>query len=129
MQFALEDWQQIALQQFRRYLEAEVAPLVEEYEDAYRMPPPQVIQRMHDFGLLGGLLPPEQGGQGLDYVTYCTLLCELSRVWPSLRSIISTSNLALLIVAQHGTPAQRERYLADLVSGRKTGFLRSPSPT
>nr|HMQ60003.1 GIY-YIG nuclease family protein [Flavilitoribacter sp.] len=45
-------------------------------------------------GLLGGLLPPEQGGQGLDYVTYCTLLCELSRVWPSLRSIISTSNLA-----------------------------------
>ena len=31
MQFALEDWQQIALQQFRRYLEAEVAPLVEEY--------------------------------------------------------------------------------------------------
>lgn len=81
MQFALEDWQQIALQQFRRYLEAEVAPLVEEYEDAYRMPPPQVIQRMHDFGLLGGLLPPEQGGQGLDYVTYCTLLRELSRVW------------------------------------------------
>ena len=128
MQFALEDWQQIALQQFRRYLEAEVAPLVEEYEDAYRMPPPQVIQRMHDFGLLGGLLPPEQGGQGLDYVTYCTLLCELSRVWPSLRSIISTSNLALLILAQHGTPAQRERYLADLVSGRKTGFFALTEP-
>lgn len=128
MQFELEDWQQIAQQQFRRYLDAEVAPMVEEYEDAYRLPPQAVIRRMHDFGLLGGLLPPEQGGQGLDYVTYCTLLCELSQVWPSLRSIISTSNLMLMILAQRGTPAQCARHLGDLVAGNTTGFFALTEP-
>jgi len=64
MQFALEDWQQIALQQFRRYLEAEVAPLVEEYEDAYRMPPPQVIQRMHDLVCSAACCRPSRAGRG-----------------------------------------------------------------
>jgi len=128
MQFQLEDWQEVARANFRRYLDAEVAPMVEEYEDAHRFPPREVICKMSEFGLLGGTLPEDQGGVGLDYVTYCTLLCELSQVWPSLRSIVSTSNLVLLILAQRGTPEQRERYLPDLVSGKKTAFFALTEP-
>lgn len=128
MQFELDDWQETARRSFRRYLDAEVAPLVEEYEDAYRAPPPEVLRKLSEFGLLGGLLPDSQGGAGLDYLTYCTLLCELSQVWPSLRSIVSTSNLVLMIVAQRGTPEQRERWLGDLVSGRKTAFFALTEP-
>lgn len=128
MQFELEDWQETARRTFRRYLDAEVAPMVKAYEDAYRPPPPEVIQRTHDFGLLGGLLPEEQGGAGIDYVTYCTLLCELSQVWPSLRSIISTSNLVLMILAQRGTAEQQARWLGDLVTGRKTAFFALTEP-
>ena len=128
MQFDLEDWQETARRSFRRYLDAEVAPLVEEHEDAYRPPPRDVLQKMGEFGLLGGLLPESQGGAGLDYLTYCTLLCELSQVWPSLRSIVSTSNLVLMIIAQRGTPEQQERWLGDLVSGRKTAFFALTEP-
>jgi alkylation response protein AidB-like acyl-CoA dehydrogenase len=128
MQFELDDWQETARRSLRKYLDAEVAPLVEDYEDAHRLPPPEVLQKIGEFGLLGGLLPEEQGGAGLDYLTYCTLLCELSQVWPSLRSIVSTSNLVLMIVAQHGTPEQQERWLGDLVSGRKTAFFALTEP-
>lgn len=128
MQFTLEDWQETARRSFRRYLDAEVAPLVEDHEDAHRPPPPEILRKMAAFGLLGGLLPEEEGGAGLDYLTYCTLLCELSQVWPSLRSIVSTSNLVLMILARHGTPEQRERWLGDLVSGRKTAFFALTEP-
>ena len=128
MQFELEDWQETARRSFRKYLDVEVAPLVEENEDAHRLPPPEVLQKMGEFGLLGGLLPEEQGGAGLDYLTYCTLLCELSQVWPSLRSIVSTSNLVLMMVAQRGTRKQQERWLSDLVSGRKTAFFALTEP-
>ena len=128
MQFELDDWQETARRSLRKYLDAEVAPLVEDYEDAHRLPPPEVLRKMGEFGLLGGLLPEDQGGVGLDYLTYCTLLCELSQVWPSLRSIVSTSNLVLMIVAQHGTAEQQERWLGDLVSGRKTAFFALTEP-
>ena len=123
MQFELEDWQVSATESLSRYLSAEVAPMVESYEDEHRLPPQEVIRKMHDFGLLGGLLKEADGGAGLDYVTYCTLLAELSRVWPSLRSIITVSNLALMILAERGTDAQRQRYLNALVKGEKLAFF------
>ena len=128
MQFELEDWQVSARESLRRYLQAEVTPIVESYEDEHRLPPPEVIRKMHDFGLLGGLLHEADGGAGLDYVTYCTLLAELSRVWPSLRSIISTSNLVLMILAERGTKAQRQRYLDALVKGEKLAFFALTEP-
>ncbi len=128
MQFELDDWQVSAKDSFRRYLQSEVAPIVEAYEDEHRSPPPEVIRKMHDFGLLGGLLPEAVGGLGLDYVTYCTLLAELSQVWPSLRSIISTSNLVLMILAERGTEAQRQRYLDAMLKGEKLGFFALTEP-
>lgn len=128
MEFELEDWQIAARDSLRRYLQSEVAPIVESYEDKYCLPPPEVIRKMHDFGLLGGLLQEANGGAGLDYVTYCTLLAELSRVWPSLRSIISTSNLVLMILAERGTEAQRQHYLDALVKGEKLAFFALTEP-
>lgn len=46
MQFELDDWQETARRSFRKYLDAEVAPLVEAHEDAHRPPPPEVLQKM-----------------------------------------------------------------------------------
>jgi alkylation response protein AidB-like acyl-CoA dehydrogenase len=128
MEFELESWQVSAKDALRRYLEAEVRPLVETYEDEHRSPPTEVIRKMHEFGLLGGLLPEADGGAGLDYVTYCTLLAEVSRVWPSLRSIVTVSNMVIMMIASRGTDDQKTRYLKDLIEGKKLAFFALTEP-
>ena len=65
MQFELDDWQETARRSFRKYLDAEVAPLVEAHEDAHRPPPPEVLQKMGEFGLLGGLCQRRKAVPGL----------------------------------------------------------------
>src|SRR5690606_33326124 len=75
---------QVELQDaLRRYLQSEVAPIVDEHEAQSRMVPAQVVRAMHDFGLLGGLLPEASGGFALPMTTYGMLIAEVARVWPS----------------------------------------------
>lgn len=128
MDFKLEDWQVAAASALRKYLEAEVAPLVNEYEEAGSLPPPELFRKMHEFGLLGGLLPESEGGAGLNFVTYCTMLAEVSRVWPSLRSLITVSNLALTILAERGCQKLKNKYLAELIEGKKLAFFALTEP-
>ncbi|RYE45111.1 MAG: acyl-CoA dehydrogenase family protein, partial [Hyphomicrobiales bacterium] len=98
MNFSL-DSTQIELQDaLRRYLRAEVAPIVDRYEAEGRMVPQKMVEAMRDFGLLGGLLPEENGGYDLPMTSYGMLIAEVARIWPSLRSIISTSNLAASVL-------------------------------
>jgi len=117
MNFQLDDFQREAQQALRRYLEAEAAPLVDEYEARKKPVPRHLIRAMREFGLLGGLLPEALGGFALPMVTYGTLIAEVARVWPSLRSITSSTNLAASVLADGGSPALREQYLPRILSG------------
>ncbi|QEZ48918.1 acyl-CoA dehydrogenase family protein [Cupriavidus oxalaticus] len=117
MNFQLDDFQLEAQHALRRYLEAEAAPVVDEYEAQKKPVPRHLIQAMREYGLLGGLLPEELGGFGLPMVTYGTLIAEVARVWPSLRSITSSTNLAASVLADGGSPALKEKYLPRILSG------------
>lgn len=117
MEFTLDATQTELVTALRRYLEKEVAPMVAEYE-ANRTPVPRsVVMAMRDYGLIGGLLPEEQGGFGLPMTTYGALIAEVARVWPSLRGMLSVSNLAASALAGMGTAVLREKYLPRILSG------------
>src|SRR5690606_41676104 len=78
---------QVELQDaLRRYLQSEVAPIVDEHEAQSRMVPAQVVRAMHDFGLLGGLLPEASGGSAAPMATSGMALAGLDRLSVSLRS-------------------------------------------
>ena len=77
MDFELADWQRAASDAFADYLAREVAPIVGAHERERRLPPREMVRAMSGYGLLGGLLPEALGGQGLDHVTYGTLLAQL----------------------------------------------------
>ncbi len=120
---------QIELQDaLRRYLQAEAAPLVNEYEAQSRMVPPHIIRAMRDFGLLGGMLPEASGGFALPMTTYGMLIAEVARVWPSLRSIVSTSNLAASVLADGGSPALKDRFLPRILSGEAIASFALSEP-
>jgi len=117
MDFALDSTQTSLVDALRRYLEAEVAPMVEQCEAARTPVPRSMVAAMRHYGLIGGLLPEAQGGFGLSMTTYGALVAEVARVWPSLRGMLSVSNLAASALAGAGSAALREKYLPRILSG------------
>lgn len=117
MDFSLDSTQTELLDSLRRYLNAEVAPIVDRYEAEGHMVPQEMLRAMRDFGLLGGMLPERDGGYGLPATTYGMLIAEVARVWPALRSIVSTSNLAASVLTDGGSPELKEKYLPRILSG------------
>src|SRR2546430_16973642 len=83
---------------------------------------------MRDLGLFGALVPTAYGGLGLDVTTYARLVEELCRGFMSLAGVINSHTMAALIVLQHGTEAQRDRFLPRFAPGGARGGLCLPQP-
>ena len=111
----------------RAFVEAEVRPVVAELEHADRYPH-DLVARMRQLGLFGALVPTEYGGLGLDVTTYARVIEELCRGWMSLAGVINSHTMAALIVREHGTEAQRERFLPRFARGEARGGLCLTEP-
>ena len=128
MDMELSEEQRMIRETVRRFLEKEIRPLVDEYEKAGRPIHRELVKRLLPFGYLGGLLPEEAGGAGLTYTTYFLMIEELSRVWPSLRAVVSISNSVLTHIHEYGTDLQRERFMKPLLTGDSIGFFALTEP-
>jgi len=109
--------QQLLRDNVARFMEREVTPIVGGFEQRgefdWTLP-----ARLKDFGFLGGFLPEEQGGYGMSSMDYTVLMEEAGYCWNSLRSILNTMNMAILMLARQGTSQQKERYLQPLMEGK-----------
>src|SRR5882724_13164679 len=68
------------------------------------------------------------GGLGLDITTYARIIEELCRGFMSLAGVINSHTMAALIVLQHGTDAQRDRFLPRFARGEARGGLCLTEP-
>ncbi|MGH7304403.1 MAG: acyl-CoA dehydrogenase family protein, partial [Candidatus Rokuibacteriota bacterium] len=111
----------------REFVDAEVRPAAAalEHDDAY---PHDLVARMRELGLFGALVPAAYGGLGLDVTTYARVIEELCRGWMSLAGVINSHTMAALIVLDHGTDAQRERFLPRFARGQARGGLALTEP-
>lgn len=101
----------------RRFMLAEVAPIVAQHEKA-RTFPFELMPKLAELGYLGGNLPEDQGGHGIDMPTWAMMMEELGYHWLSLRTIVNITNGSIKRLAAHGSPAQKEKYLEPLMAGR-----------
>jgi alkylation response protein AidB-like acyl-CoA dehydrogenase len=115
MDFQLNEGQRILQKEFRRFLEKEIAPLVNEYEYERKPLTKEIIKKLEPFGYTRAIVPEERGGLG-DFVSYFIMVEELSRVWGSLRTLINVSSLAAYAIAIRGTQEQQEKFLPGLFS-------------
>ena len=122
MDFTLNDAQQQLQTTMRRFVEREVIPVASDYEHADAYPEP-IVKQMAEMGLFGCILPPEYGGQGLDYISYAIICEELSRGWMSLAGILNSHLMMALITSWHGTEAQKQEYLPAFASSTRRGGL------
>jgi alkylation response protein AidB-like acyl-CoA dehydrogenase len=116
MDFELTAEQRLLRDTARRFLEREVAPRVAAAEARHEFPR-DLYPRLAEQGFVGATVAAEHGGHGLDFTSYLVLVEELAYTWGSLRSSVTTHNMATGILAEAGTPAQRAAWLPGLTSG------------
>jgi acyl-CoA dehydrogenase len=91
MDFDLSEEQKLLKSNVRAYAEAEIAPIVDEYEKKGPMTRQEAIafiKRLMPFGFYNGRAPEEFGGSNLDAKTYGVINEELARVWAALAGMV-----------------------------------------
>jgi acyl-CoA dehydrogenase len=113
----------------RGFLERELAPHAQEWEDAEWFPD-EVFGKLAGQGLLGLKYPAELGGQGGNYLHEAVLCEELARVGSggTAAGIGAHVNIATPPIWKFGTEQQQRLYLAPAIRGEKIGALGITEP-
>ncbi len=117
MDFSLSEEQQQIRKAVREFAQREIAPHVMEYDQQERFPI-ELVKEAAKHGYMGGVVPPEYGGAGLDYLTYTLIIEEISRVCQIIGCALSfPSGLAGSAILRYGTEEQKRKYLRPLARG------------
>jgi alkylation response protein AidB-like acyl-CoA dehydrogenase len=128
MKFELTEEQRMVKEALRRFVEKEVAPLVEEAE-AHGKFPLHLFRRMGELGYLCVRYPLEIGGGGSDKITECILAEELNRICAGIAAgLMVQGGLATLPIYQFGSQELKERILLPAIKGEKIGAFALTEP-
>ena len=118
MRLELTDEQRMVQDLAREFAEQEVKPIAAECDREGRFPH-ATVKRMGELGLLGIVVPESLGGGGADMMAYVLALEEVAVACASHAVVMSVNNsLVCGPLVEFGTPAQHERFLAPIASGR-----------
>ena len=128
MNFQLTREQELVKQMVREFAINEVKPLAAEIDETERFPM-ETVEKMAKLGMMGIPFKKELGGAGGDTLSYIIAVEELSKVCATTGVIVSAhTSLCASVIDAFGTPAQKEKYLADLAQGRKIGAFGLTEP-
>ena len=134
MDFAMTDEQRLIVEQVRRFVRMEVAPLEDKLDpDESRLGPDdysRLVSKVKDMGLHGLGVPPEYGGPDIDTVTMTLIAIEISQHRAGLYSpcygSFGGAGLAHLYEASEDL---KKRYLYPTLNGEKHGFFGLTEPS
>jgi acyl-CoA dehydrogenase len=113
-----------------RFVAAEVAPHVDEWEAAREFPR-ELYRRCAELGFLGLKFPEAYGGQGGDHLHDAVWVEELARSGGSggvAAGLNAHASIALPPIFNFGTEEQRRRWLVPGIAGKKIGALGITEP-
>ena len=116
MNFELSPQQTRDQQAFRAFVTDQILPHADRSDREERIPP-ELIGRLAREGYLGALIPSEEGGKGLDLITYGLLTEELGRGCSSVRSLLTVHDMVAQAIVRWGNRDQRKRWLPRLAAG------------
>ncbi len=114
----------------RAVIERELAPRAHEWEQWGALTK-DVFQIFGRHGWLGLSIPPQYGGQGLDFAYEIVLVEELprSRMMGLPLSFAAQAHFVIPFLVHQGTEEHRRRFLPALLSGEKVAALAATEPT
>jgi alkylation response protein AidB-like acyl-CoA dehydrogenase len=98
----------------RRFADSEIRPIAGGLDAEERFPA-EIYAKMAELGLFGIGVPADHGGVGGDAITYAVVMEELSRGYASVADQCGLVELVASLLHEHGTEAQRRRYLRPLL--------------
>ena len=106
-----------------QFAQTEIAPLAAEIDQSNTFPH-HLWTKLGALGLLGITAHPAYGGAGMGYLAHTIVMEEISRASASVAlSYGAHSNLCVNQIQRYGNEAQKQRYLAKLISGEHIGAL------
>lgn len=128
MYIQLNEDQKLLREEVRRFAEEVVRPKATEI-DRTGIFPRDSFDQAAEMGLTGVCVPEEYGGAGMDTISYCIVIEELSRVCATTGVIISVNNsLVCDPLQKFGNEEQKKTYLKPLAEGRKIGCFALTEP-
>ncbi len=121
MDYLLTDEQKMLKEMVGKFAEEKIGPVASENERNHRFPK-EIIDEAGQLGLMGIAYPTEYGGAGMDYVSYFLAVEQVSR-WCASTGVIISAHTSLVCdpIYRFGTEEQKQKYLPDLLSGKKIG--------
>ncbi len=115
-------------QSVRQFANASLAPVIEklDHEEGFNQ---AAFREMGQLGLLGVIVPEEDGGAGLDAVAATLVMEEMGAVDASTTlSYLAHTILCVNQIAKNGSPEQKKKYLPKLISGEWIGGMGMSEP-
>lgn len=108
-------------------MDERVAPLADEFDRRQEMPA-ELIAELSRCGYLGGVVPAQYAGAGLDAISW-GLLCEaVGRASGSLLSLFTVHSMVAQALLKWGSAAQRQQWLPMLARGERIGAFGLTEP-
>jgi len=129
MDFRISEEQQMAVDSFKRFLEEVIRPAVVKHDDTF-IPKDEMqslLKQLLQFGMGNGLAAEDDGGMGLDPVTFGLLFEELARVSPDVAIVVLIQEETGLLLAA-ASDELKAAYLGPLLEGDKFGSIGISEP-
>ena len=111
-----------------KFAQNEIAPLAKNVDENNEFPN-FLWEKFGELGLLGITADENYGGTGLNYLSHCIVMEEISRASASVGlSYGAFSNLCVNQINRNGNHEQKNKYLPELCSGKKIGALAMSEP-
>ena len=128
MRIQLTEEQKLLRESVRRFAEEVVKPKAKQIDETGEFPR-DFYDQAGELGLAGVAIPERYGGAGMDTISYCLAIEEISRVCASSGVILSVNNsLVCTPLLGYGSEEQKQEFLVSLASGRKLGCFALTEP-
>ena len=128
MQTELNEEQRLLRETVRQFADEVVAPRAKEIDVTGDFPR-SFFDQAGELGLAGVSVSEDYGGAGMDPISYCLVIEEISRVCASSGVILSVNNsLVCNPIETFGTEAQKQQFLKPLAQGKLLGCFGLTEP-
>jgi len=128
MNFDLTEEQKMVKDMAKKFAETEIIPFARE-NDIKEHFPMEILKKMAPLGFLGGPIPENYGGAGLDFISDAIIFEEIGRADSSLRTTLSVQvSLVGLTLLLWGSEEQKQKYLPKLCKGEFIGCFALTEP-
>ncbi|MED3552926.1 acyl-CoA dehydrogenase family protein [Cytobacillus praedii] len=121
-----EDHLQIK-QEIHRLAQGRIKPRAIEIDEKAEYPM-DILHLLSEYGYIGANMPEEYGGLGLDLLSFCLIVEEISRVCASSSQVAVVQELGSLPIIIGGNDALKKRFLPDLAHGKKIAAYALTEP-